>query len=78
MYQDKKTNLDAGLIESQQQKIQAILEVLQQQSSAEDSARTSILTALHLTTSALEGKKGLQFEKEKKYKSDHIFFDLVN
>ncbi|XP_038125417.1 gasdermin Eb [Cyprinodon tularosa] len=54
MYQDKKTNLDAGLIESQQQKIQAILEVLQQQSSAEDSARTSILTALHLTTSALE------------------------
>lgn len=44
---------DAGLTESQKQNIQAIFDLLER-SAAEETARTPILTALHLTVSALD------------------------
>ncbi|XP_043973565.1 gasdermin Eb [Gambusia affinis] len=54
MYLGKKPSLDDdGLKESQQQSIQAIFEVLEQ-SGAEESTQSPVLTALHLVVSALE------------------------
>lgn len=64
MYLGKKPSLDDdGLKESQQQSIQAIFEVLEQ-SGAEESTQSPVLTALHLVVSALEGKKNPQCRKE--------------
>ncbi|KAK5617184.1 hypothetical protein CRENBAI_011139 [Crenichthys baileyi] len=55
MHLGKKPSLDDddGLMESQQQNIQAVFDLLEQ-SGAEESTRTSVLTALHLTVSALD------------------------
>lgn len=51
---------DAGLSALQQQNIQAVLDLLEQSGKVEatqESKSTSVLTAFHLITSALEGEE---------------------
>lgn len=56
MFLGRKPSLDdAGLTESQKQNVQAIFDLLER-SAAEETAQRLILTALHLTVSALDGK----------------------
>lgn len=66
MCQDKRPALgDVATTESQKQNIQAILDLLEQSGqveSAQAGQSTSVLTALHLVVSAVDGEKAVLCE----------------